>query len=322
MHSRERQDGYHPVSIHPLFFSMLWRLLVACMMTAALAVTLGRALASGVQVAYLRASGAEFADGIYALDVERQLTTALLRSTPASPYPFDLSLDGTRIAFSRVEGNEIKLYIAILKDGSIHPLTDDSKLNLMYPRWSPDGQRLVFECDDGTHVQVCIANADGTDFRTLTASTDADFRSPAWSPDGMQIVVASDNCGSLNNLCVFPVPSSADSPSPIRGLLRRDKGIYTPVWSPDGQTIAFRFGSFMDLTFGIYLLNTQDGDLNQLTSRFGISPAWSPDGAWLAFARWERSHYDVYIMRVDGSGLRRLTTDRRSDLFPVWMMWR
>lgn len=49
------------------------------------------------------------------------------------------------------------------------------------------------------------------------------------------------------------------------------------------------------------------------------APAWSPDGEWLAFARSTdgRRSFHVYLMRADGSGVRRLTHGR-FDESPAW----
>jgi TolB protein len=52
------------------------------------------------------------------------------------------------------------------------------------------------------------------------------------------------------------------------------------------------------------------------------SPAWSPDGGWIAFVsdRSDRDRHEneIYVMRADGSGLRRLTRNDVWDLEPVW----
>lgn len=51
------------------------------------------------------------------------------------------------------------------------------------------------------------------------------------------------------------------------------------------------------------------------------APAWSPDGRWLAFARSTdgRRSFHVYVMRADGSGVRRITPGR-FDESPAWSL--
>lgn len=61
--------------------------------------------------------------------------------------------------------------------------------------------------------------------------------------------------------------------------------------------------------------------LSKRTGR-GVSdwaPAWSPDGKWLAFTRSTdgRRSFHVYVMRADGSGVRKITSGR-FDESPAW----
>ncbi len=60
----------------------------------------------------------------------------------------------------------------------------------------------------------------------------------------------------------------------------------------------------------------------QLPSIIGTAPAsptWSPDSRWIAF-RWNESGWpfrDVYVVRADGTGLKRLTDMQRTDPAPA-----
>jgi TolB protein len=49
------------------------------------------------------------------------------------------------------------------------------------------------------------------------------------------------------------------------------------------------------------------------------SPSWSPDGKRIAFAaRTHGSNFDVYVCRVDGGGLKRLTRSPLVEDHPSW----
>jgi TolB protein len=47
-------------------------------------------------------------------------------------------------------------------------------------------------------------------------------------------------------------------------------------------------------------------------------PEWSPDGGQIAFTRRYRGRSDIYALRVDGSGLRRLTKQSGQHFAATW----
>lgn len=105
------------------------------------------------------------------------------------------------------------------------------------------------------------------------------------------------------------------------------------VLSPDGKTMAFvsdRSGQA-----DIWLLDLESRKLRNLTDHPGgdFRPAWSPDGKWLAFSSERDSpkearrlanigktapHTAIFIMRPDGTGLRRLTDPEIIAGSPSW----
>lgn len=88
-----------------------------------------------------------------------------------------------------------------------------------------------------------------------------------------------------------------------------------PVLSPDGSKIAFT--SNRHGWFDIFIMSIDGSDLTNLTSIDGsdVRPSFSPDGTKIVFASGRDnimrnglvSHPDVYVMNVDGSGVKQLT---------------
>jgi Tol biopolymer transport system component len=64
---------------------------------------------------------------------------------------------------------------------------------------------------------------------------------------------------------------------------------------------------------------TTDNRLIPIThgSMLNGSPCVSPDGEWLTFNSWGQQE-DIFVIRVDGTGLRQLTDDTHKDRIPRW----
>ena len=94
----------------------------------------------------------------------------------------------------------------------------------------------------------------------------------------------------------------------------------------DGSTLAFYAGDPGDKD--IFLVPVECAEqvegcgpdaLTRLTEGGNNkAPSFSPDGQWIAFASTLRGDNNVFIMRVDGSDWRQLTTQPSADWQPRW----
>lgn len=142
---------------------------------------------------------------------------------------------------------------------------------------------------------------------------------PAWSPDGKKITFTSNRDGTGDIYMM-----NADG-SGVTRLTYTSAKESSSVWSPDGKKIVF--DSDRDGNREIYIMDSDGSNQTRLTFNPTIDAgpiSFSPDGKRIAFSRNASNEggavydYDIYVMNVDGSDLRQLTTDAEFDAEPVW----
>lgn len=91
--------------------------------------------------------------------------------------------------------------------------------------------------------------------------------------------------------------------------------------SADGSTIAF-VAAPSELGYNqIGVVGTDGSDSHFVSTPHLIvdaSLAISPDASRIAFAGFTNGNSDIYVVGVDGTGLRQLTTDPATDQYPQW----
>jgi TolB protein len=151
------------------------------------------------------------------------------------------------------------------------------------PDWSPDGTKIAFERCAPDGCAVWTMNADGRGAKRLGPS--GQRSSPAWSPDGATLAVNGSSGPVENDTIKFSrlVVIDAETGRVIRFLdatppFAGDTG--NAAWAPDGTQVVF--------------------------TRLDSSTGHPPDAG------------AVFLVNVDGTGLRRLTPWGLNGGHPVW----
>jgi TolB protein len=237
----------------------------------------------------------------------------------------DIQLNG-RLAFTSDRGGNVDVYVMDLPGGSFTRLTSDPGVD-MSPTWSPDGKRIAFRSDRDGNDEVFVTNADGTRQRNLTRNPASDY-SPAWSPDGRTIAFATSREDPTGN-DVWLMDADGGNPRPLVEQIGIDE---YPSWSPDGSQLAFgcTLGKILASQVGdfeVCVVNADGTGLRRITDAPGISSAagWSPDGSLILFgSNRDQSPGDVspcgdlFVIRPDGSGLRKITDGSHRDCVSSW----
>ncbi len=224
-------------------------------------------------IAYTAREGAQ--TDIWVIPVDAR-TPLRLTNSPVDERDPVWSPDGRRLAYAGREAGETddnwELYVYDVNASQTTRLTYDLSFQGA-PDWSLDGQFLVYESYQGNNLDIFIVQADGreTPIR-LPANSDAPDFAPAWSPsDGRRIAFVSWRDGN-QDIYVF----SLDEQSVVNLTNTPDRHEDFPVWSPDGNTIAY---SALDEGLEkVFVKAVNDPNAPAQVIGRGRTPAWSPDG--------------------------------------------
>ena len=89
-----------------------------------------------------------------------------------------------------------------------------------------------------------------------------------------------------------------------------------PSMAPDGRRFVYRtFGPEGD---GLRIMNLETKAVTPLTNGYDNFPLWSPRGDLIMFSRQADGDYEIYTIKPDGTGVRRLTSFRGNDAHQAW----
>ena len=198
------------------------------------------------------------------------------------------------------------------------------------PKWTTDGESIVFGHGDG---RIYVVAADGSRLHSISEGSgryDIDI-SPSISPDGSTIAYATlrHESGILwSRSRHFEIVTAALDGSDKRRLTENETHDTSPMWSQDGNRIAFISGSSSWGQDSLFVMSSNGLEVNQIVNLDSIGddyivelpPSWSPDGRHLAFVTKESgsSDYIAHMVEIDGTGLTRIEEVLSPSLAPEW----
>jgi Tol biopolymer transport system component len=240
---------------------------------------------------------------------------------------------GRLIAFAGWYGHSIhavRLWMMNADGSGRRPLTAAVYAAYDLPIPSPSGRRLVTSGDTGTAGVVWVDWLNGKSIRKFTIHVPADGYGPVmWAPDERAVAV---EVYTDERVMIFV----ADLSGRLRLVSRiRSQDDESAAWSPGGRLIAFVTCAHDTSSCNLALIG-RDGNHRKVVVRidphaneYDVQPVWAPNGRAIAFAarfgetrdrkatRSRRAYlvqrYGIYVVRPDGSGLRRVAATPYMD---------
>jgi TolB protein len=236
----------------------------------------------------------------------------------------DYSPDGRRILFTNDTTGDWQIWVMWADGTHQRRLLRDPGSDDLDPSWSPDGRRIVFSrCAKPfgfqAYCDVDVIRADGSHRRRLVRGN-WEHRNPRYAPGGRRIAFESTKGGLQSAIWVMHSDGTH-----LRRLTKPTLRAFYPDWSPDGRHILFGDNCCLPNT-NLWVVRPNGRGMRQITHVDGhhnmAFARYSPDGRRIVLmsdlAHQHSDGTDIYVMKADGGGLRRLTTHPPSAFFSDW----
>ncbi len=258
---------------------------------------------------------------IYVIDADSGEPKSVKRSLSAETEP-SWSPDGERIAFVTEDAGSRDVNVVLVEGKGatllLSPEDGGKGSNEGSPLWDAAGDRVAYVSEVDGRSDIYVSTLENGS-PTRVTSGDSGESLGDWSPDGEWLVFSRQGGKDVQGLWLR-------NPAGVN-LLRLTEGADTdPVWSPDGDAIAFVRNDLGNSD--IYLLEPEDGDdwRGKVVEDRWInspeedhSPAWAPGGDILAFVTTRDGNPEIYIADAnEGAPPQRLTINEAADTDPVW----
>jgi TolB protein len=271
----------------------------------------------GDVLAYVRRDGDE--RGIHYSDGTRG-PAGEIRTAAWSP-------DGMQVVFHKRVAFQRKPWVRTWSRNPQYELT----LTNGGPSFSPMGDRFAFvsPAENAKGAGVAVANVGSETSQVIYRDATRNILGPQWSPKGDHIIfgigVFNAFFNGFHGLFLkredrveggAQVAMVNPDGSGFRELTTGPNNNAFPSMSPDGRRFVYRtFGPDGE---GLRIMDIETRKVTPIAGGYDNFPLWSPRGDLIMFSSQAEGDYEIYTIKPDGKGLKRLTRTRGNDAHMAW----
>jgi Tol biopolymer transport system component len=238
----------------------------------------------------------------------------------------DLSHDGTKLAFFRLNSGQVELVVSDRNGSSPRVINRvSSQFSSMYPRWSPDDRWIAYEHSSGIWSDdIYVVSASGGEPRQVTHD-DTLMSGLAWLPDGSGIIYSSTRSNTVLYLRTMHLWLAGLSGAEPQQLTYGEAAYENPDVDRSSRIVASRRRMQFDIwkypVDGSGLDNVRNGV--RITRQTGQvqTPTVGPGDQELAYLSDSGGHGNVWVLRLASGEMRQITYEHDPQVtigVPVW----
>jgi Tol biopolymer transport system component len=227
--------------------------------------------------------GKYFALGAFGGLIVKRADGSTLHTFGLPPVEAAWSPNSQSLAILENVSGKYNLSLVSADGSSSHVLAQGVQLtNFPFVSWSPDGAYIAYGTRLGAIDQLNLVASDGSNPHVLTTYSDRSLSgtgaAPSWSPDGKHLAFTWIEPGTAPVISALPqIYVIGVDGSNLQRLTDTPDQNYSPVWSPDGKTIAFVSDRYN--AQGLYLMDADGSNQRVVVSGYQIddgSVGWLP----------------------------------------------
>lgn len=180
------------------------------------------------------------------------------------------------------------------------------------PIWSPDGKTILFISPRG------LMKVDIEDGKEIEIAPSGRFEDLQWSPDGSTIAYRrwDEDPDGMQRLVLYL--AEANGGERYRSFYSIKEGIHEYRWSPTRNELVLLTGRERPMPNTIYRMEVAEKKVSPIIDFPAANLQWSPNGQWISFLSQGESGWDIYVIKGDGTGLKKVTDTPETEFQESW----